>query len=517
MHIIDWAAAQKEDPELNAVLQWLETKKKADLRTLLGECIMSKEGQMVWRNCQKFTSLQGTLYLCSTPKGEDEDLLLFIVPKAHWTAALNRCHWDAGHQGHNHALSLLQECFWWPGMAKQMRQVIKACRHHLQYEGTTPKAPLCTIVATTPLDLLNVDFTSIETMMELDKSPRVANVLVFQDHFTKHVLVYVTPDQTAKTIAKFLYGAYISIFRALARLLSDRGTSFTSSIIEELCKILGIKQLQTMPYHPQINGLVERSHQMIMCMIGKLGEDKKADWPSHLAEIVHAYNATQSAVTRYCPHYLMFERWPRLPVDFVFLTVGSSKVPMREASIRKVDTYVASVRDQLRSTLQEVQAQSTTEACRQKWYYNRKIGTVNLKPGDLVLVKVDAWKGKRKIKDRWDEETWEVSWQIVADVPYYKVMNQHGRSRVLHQNWLLLIASEVGIPLCMGNHHTWDRCTSPTPCKTTSSGGDEKLMPQGQDGKAVIRRLTRKASQGWKYGKLQLGLWMSTGASTGDG
>ena len=45
---------------------------------------------------------------------------------------------------------------------------------------------------------------------------------------------------------------------------------------------------------------------MIMHMIGKLGEDKKADWPSHLAEIAHAYNATQSAVTRYSPHYLMF-------------------------------------------------------------------------------------------------------------------------------------------------------------------------------------------------------------------
>ena len=131
---------------------------------------------------------------------------------------------------------LLQEHFWWPGMAKQMRQVIKACKCCLQYEGSTPKAPLCPIVATTPLDLLHVDFTSIETTLELNQSPRVANVLVFQDHFTKHVLAYVTPDQTAKTFAKFLYGGYISIFGALARLLSDRGTSFTSSIIEELCK-----------------------------------------------------------------------------------------------------------------------------------------------------------------------------------------------------------------------------------------------------------------------------------------
>ena len=80
---------------------------------------------------------------------------------------------------------------------------------------------------------------------------RVANILVFQDHFTKHVLAYVIPDQTAKTVAKFLYGGYISIFGAPARLLSDRGTSFTSSINEELCKILGVKQLWTMPYHPQ--------------------------------------------------------------------------------------------------------------------------------------------------------------------------------------------------------------------------------------------------------------------------
>ena len=241
MEVTDWATAQKEDPKLNAVLQWLESKKKTDLRTLLGECVLSKEGQTIWRNCQNFTTLQGTLYLCSTPKGENEDLLLFIVPKMHQTATLNGCHRDAGHQGCDHTLSLLQECFWWSRMGKKMRQVIKACRCCLQYEGSTPKAPLCPIVVTTPLALLNVDFTSIETTMELNKSPRVTNVLVFQDHFTKHVLVYVTPNQTAKIITKFLYGGYISIFGAPARLLSDRGTSFTSSIIEELCKILGIQ------------------------------------------------------------------------------------------------------------------------------------------------------------------------------------------------------------------------------------------------------------------------------------
>ena len=102
---------------------------------------------------------------------------------------------------------------------------------------------------------------------------------------------------------------------------------------------------------------------MIMHMIGKLGEDKIADWPSHLAEIAHTYNATRSSVTGYSPHYLMFGRQPRLLVDFIFPTIGSKKAPTRKASARSVDMYVAFVRDKLRSTLQEAQAQSTTEAC----------------------------------------------------------------------------------------------------------------------------------------------------------
>ena len=86
-----------------------------------------------------------------------------------------------------------------------MRQSIGACTCWLQYEGGFPKAPLCPIVATTPLNLLHVDFTSIETMLESNQSPRVTNILVFQDQFKKHMLAYVTPDQTGNTVAKFLY------------------------------------------------------------------------------------------------------------------------------------------------------------------------------------------------------------------------------------------------------------------------------------------------------------------------
>ena len=92
MHVTDWATAQKEDPELDAVLQRLESKKKTDLRTLLGENASGEEGWIIWRNHQNFTVLQSTFYLCCTLKGENEELLLLMVLRMHRTAALNGCH-----------------------------------------------------------------------------------------------------------------------------------------------------------------------------------------------------------------------------------------------------------------------------------------------------------------------------------------------------------------------------------------------------------------------------------------
>ena len=123
------------------------------------------------------------------PKGETKDLLLFIVPKAHHVTALNGCHRDAGHQGHDCTLSLWEH-FWWPGMAHQMQQSIKSCAHCLQHDGNLSKAPLHSIVATTSMDLLHVDFTCIEMTLELNRPPKVTNVLVFQDHFMKHIIAY---------------------------------------------------------------------------------------------------------------------------------------------------------------------------------------------------------------------------------------------------------------------------------------------------------------------------------------
>ena len=252
-------------------------------------------------------------------------------------------------------------------------------------------------------------------------------------------------------------------------------------------------------------------------MIRKLGEDKKANWPGHLAEIVQAYNATQSTVMGYSPHYLMFGCRPQLPVNIYFPTFKSTEVPMRGASAKCVDKYMTTVCDWLRAALLEGQAQSMAEAQWQKWYYNQKIGTMELKPGHLVLVKADAFKGKRKIKDRWEDEACEVVLHIATNVHSCKVTDQCGQSHILHWNRLLCITSETGVPLCVGVCQAWDRCTNPTPVKPTPKGSERENTPWVASGLAPTQCQASKTSLGWINGKLQLLLWMSTRASTEDG
>ena len=52
----------------------------------------SEEGKVLFRVRNSFTVKKGMLYVNITPKGKTEGLLAFVVPSAHWHAALNGMH-----------------------------------------------------------------------------------------------------------------------------------------------------------------------------------------------------------------------------------------------------------------------------------------------------------------------------------------------------------------------------------------------------------------------------------------
>ena len=105
-------------------------------------------------------------------------------------------------------------------MVEDSKALVRGCPRCRTFEGAIPKAPLCPIRAHAPLELVHVDFTSVESTMELNKPPSIKNILVIIDHLMHHALAVMTKDQMAKTIAKVLYERFIAVFGVLAKLLS---------------------------------------------------------------------------------------------------------------------------------------------------------------------------------------------------------------------------------------------------------------------------------------------------------
>ena len=331
MHVVDWAESQDSDPMLAACKKWLRMckeipspKRDTLLHELLGQH-MEGEGHMLFRVRNSLILNKDLLHLNMTPKGEAEGMAAFVVPMDQFRVTLNGVYRDAGHQGQARTLALTQERFWWPMLVEDCKAMIMGCQHCCAFEGAISKAPLCPIRVYAPLEFMHMDFTSIKMDMELNKPPGVKNVLVITDHFMRYAMAFITKDQTAKTVARVLYEQFIAVFGAPAKLLSGRGANFTSRLVKELCSVFGIQKCHTTSYHAQCNGQVQRFHQMLFHMLGKLTKDKKAQWEKHLPEVLQAYNSTRSVVTGYSLHYLMFGRHPQLPINFYFPTRGAFK------------------------------------------------------------------------------------------------------------------------------------------------------------------------------------------------
>ena len=281
------------------------------------------------------------------------------------------------------------------------------------------------------------------------------------------------------------------------KLLSDRGANFTSTLVEELCAAFGIQKCQITTYHAQCNGQVECFHQTMFCMIGKLARDKKAQWEQHLPELLQAYNSTRSAVSRFLPHYLMFGRCPCLPVDYYFLMVSAFE------RSHHMPAYMTEVRRHFKEAYAEAHLQTNCKAEKQKWYYDRTTSTAQLVPGNVVLMKNDAYQEKQTVKDQCSETEYVVAHQVADGVPVYEVKDEAGNIKTVHHNQLFLVATPVGAvtPLGVGMPLSEENIAQSTLAELTSLE-IESSSPQGSvDGADTLSPASR-VPLGWVGGFL---------------
>ena len=254
-NVTDWKQEQKEDPILYQVAKHLRASRETFKAAL--HKVLDKKATAAYVKAKEQLLIKNGLLYQKTRQGQaDEIVFQFVVPQGHQGTALDGCHQEAAHQGQCRSTTLMQECFWWPGMTRDLRNHIKKCGHCRKYEAAPPVAPMKPLACSGPGELLHVDFTSIEETVPLKEDPVIHNVLVLQDHFSKYVVAYVVKDQTAHTAAKTLRNGYFGFFGAPAYLVSDQGKAFAGHVITHLCELYGVQKAEnlTLPCSDQLSG-----------------------------------------------------------------------------------------------------------------------------------------------------------------------------------------------------------------------------------------------------------------------
>lgn len=373
--------------------------------------------------------IKGILYRVVTIDEEIKHQL--ILPKQFRLQAMEGVHDTVGHLGRDKVLALAQDRFYWPYMARDLGEYLKKCIPCLlRKTPTNERAPLVSISTSQPMELVCIDFLTLET-----SKGGYQYVLVITDHFTRYAQAVPTRNMTAHTTAEALMSSFFLHYGFPLKLHSDQGANFEGKVIKELCKMVGVKKTRTTPYHPMGNGQCERFNRTLLSMLGTLDPNKKQDWKAHVSPLVHAYNACVHSTTKKSPFFLMFGRHPRLSVDLVL------GLPDLQPRSRKLN-YVDKLQERLENAYKVAADEAERSAQKQKKHYDKRARAGVLQVGDRVLVKILAFDGRHKISNRWEEHPYVVTKQHDPAIPVYTVRREdgEGRTKVLHRNHLLPIS-----------------------------------------------------------------------------
>ena len=422
---VDWAIEQSKDITLSRVIYLLKSKYNPQTSSLKDETTSVTRYMRDW---QKLSFSNNILYRTTSIDGQQVRQL--VLPMHLRSVVLKLLHDESGHQGRDRTKSLVRSRFFWHGLDTDVDDKVKSCdRCTLRKSNPGRSAELINIVSTQPMELVCIDFLTLER-----SKGGFEKVLVITDHFTRYSQAFPTRNELAKTTAKVLFENFIVHYGFPARLHSDQGRNFESSVIKELCSLAGVEKSRTTPYHPMGNGMVERFNQTLLNMLGTLEDHKKEDWKSNVAPLVHSYNATKHPSTGYSPYFLMFGRHPRLAVD-AYLGIPSPE----ESTVVSQDHYATKLKKRLQFAYKVASKEAQKAAERNKAYYDLKVREATLDIGDRVLIRQVAFKGRHKISDKWIKDPYIVIGVPIPGIPVFQVQKESDTSDVktLHRNLLL--------------------------------------------------------------------------------
>jgi len=385
--VVDIALEQRRDPDLLAIIKYLETKELPENNNKAREVVHKADIYVIDQDILYFIGLKKN-------QGSNRHRKRIAIPRDLKRTVLEDCHDlpTSGHLDFQRTLARVEETYHWDGLYGDVKQYCDSCQDCYRKKNSRlgKQGQLESIVITEPWKVIGIDFIGpLKATKRLNR-----NIVVIRDYGTGWMETKATRDTTAETTAEFLLETF-NRYGLPERIISDNAKNFTSKVTELVCQSMGVKHITITPYNAAANGLVERTNDTIIQMLRFYVKRDLSDWDVFLPYITYAYNSATSPVTKVAPYFLFFGRDPRSP----------RRVQVSEEQKKLLTNYNREMLlrvEEGRRIMEETKEELKQKAER---YFAEKFRNVEYMPGNYVFLrkhKIESDASMEKFEDKYE-------------------------------------------------------------------------------------------------------------------
>ncbi|GFX46766.1 hypothetical protein TNCV_4039141 [Trichonephila clavipes] len=234
-----------------------------------------------------------------------------------------------------------------------------------------------------PLSTYHVDF--IGPLPSTNKSYQ--HIFTVVDAFTKFTWLYPVKTVSAESALEKLKQQQ-KTFGNPIRIISDRGSAFTSKLFNDYCDEENIQHLQIATGVPRGNGQVERIHRTLIPVLTKLSLDDSTKWYKYVDRLQRILNSTISRSTKWTPFELlvgikMHNKEDILIKDLLLEEMAKELLEQREF-----------LRNDAKKNIETLQSEN------RKTYNRRRKKASLYKEGDLVAIQRTQFGAGLKLRPK---------------------------------------------------------------------------------------------------------------------
>ncbi|KAJ9545162.1 hypothetical protein OSB04_024869 [Centaurea solstitialis] len=259
----------------------------------------------------------------------------------------------AVHPGTNTMYHGLRQCYWWPGMKKDIAHFVERCVTCLQVkiEHQRPYGKLQQL----PIPEWTWEHITMDFVTKLPRTPKGYDTIwVIVDRLSKaaHFLP-MKETYSMERLARLYIADIVRLHGTPVSIVSDRDARFTSTFWQSFQREMGTRVNLSTAYHPQTDGQSERTIQTLEDMLRACVLDFGGSWEDHLPLIEFAYNNSYHSSIEAAPYEILYGRRCRTPLCWNEVgekqLAGPEVVQITSDKINQVRERLKTARDRQKS------------------------------------------------------------------------------------------------------------------------------------------------------------------------